>query len=102
VTIAPDDTLWAPFQVGDAEDSFHSRAQVHFATYRRLIRPNMIWGWWTEFVSNELQRFYELLIVGARPKLVLEAPPQHGKSLAAEDFVSWLAGRSPHLKTILK
>jgi hypothetical protein len=38
MTIAPDDTLWAPFQVGDAEDSFHSRAQVHFATYRRRSR----------------------------------------------------------------
>jgi hypothetical protein len=67
----PDETLWAPFEVGDAEDSFHSRAQVHFATYRRLIRPNMIWGWWPEFVSNELQRFYELMVAGARPKLVL-------------------------------
>jgi hypothetical protein len=40
------------------------------------------------------------LVAGARPKLVLEAPPQHGKSVAAEDFVSWLAGRSPHMKTI--
>lgn len=100
MTVAPDDTLWAPFQVGDAEDSFHSRAQIHFATYRRLIHPAMIWGWWPELVSNELQRFYGLLVAGGRPKLVLEAPPQHGKSVAAEDFVSWLAGRAPTMKTI--
>ena len=37
--------------------------------------------------------------VGARTSWM--APPQHGKSWAATDFVCWVAGRDPDLKTIL-
>ena len=28
------------------------------------------------------------------------APPQHGKSTAATDFITWVAGQDPNLKTI--
>jgi hypothetical protein len=34
-------------------------------------------------------------------ELAIMAPPQHGKSWAATDFVCWVAGRDPDLKTIL-
>jgi predicted phage terminase large subunit-like protein len=37
---------------------------------------------------------------GRRPKLAMFAPPQHGKSWPATDFVAWMAGRSPDRKTI--
>lgn len=32
--------------------------------------------------------------------LIIEAPPQHGKSEAIIDVISWIAGRNPHLRTI--
>lgn len=32
--------------------------------------------------------------------LIIEAPPQHGKSEAISDFISWVAGKHPELKTI--
>lgn len=32
--------------------------------------------------------------------LIIEAPPQHGKSEAIIDIISWIAGRNPTLKTI--
>lgn len=32
--------------------------------------------------------------------LIIEAPPQHGKSEAIIDIISWIAGRNPSLKTI--
>jgi hypothetical protein len=75
-------------------------ARRSFARYRRLMRPAMKWGRFPLEVSHALQLFYRDLIVGKRPKLAIMAPPQHGKSLAAEDLVSWLAGKAPHLKTI--
>jgi hypothetical protein len=78
----------------------HQRAADTFSVYRKTIRRNMVTSWWTDLVSDTLQRFYEDLIYGVRPKLVIEAPPQHGKSAACEDFVSWLAGKNPELKTI--
>jgi predicted phage terminase large subunit-like protein len=57
-------------------------------------------GWWQHEVADELQRFYHSLINGVRPKLVLMAPPQHGKTEQVKDFVAWLAGKQPDLKTI--
>ena len=57
-------------------------------------------GWWQYEVANELQRFYRSLINGERPKLVLMAPPQHGKTEQVTDFIAWVAGKQPDLKTI--
>jgi predicted phage terminase large subunit-like protein len=75
-------------------------ARRSFADYRKMIRPGMHWNWFTEEISVELQKFYNDMVAGKRPKLAIMAPPQHGKSSVAEDFVSWLAGKAPHLKTI--
>jgi hypothetical protein len=47
-----------------------------------------------------LQQFGEALEAGGRPKLALCTAPQHGKSLAAEDFAAWISGRNPNFKTI--
>jgi hypothetical protein len=87
----------------DVEDyfaQFCDRARNDFATFRRMIRPSMLWGWWTDEVARELMQFYRDLIEGRRPKLALMAPPQHGKSWMAWDFVAWIAGKHPDMKTI--
>ena len=78
----------------------YERARRSFAYYRRLIHPNMKRGWWQEHAAAELERFYRGMVAGERPKLVLQAPPQHGKSELIVDFVSWVAGQDPDLKTI--
>jgi hypothetical protein len=77
-----------------------AEAREHFVAFRALMRPGAAWNWWTQDVALELHQFYEDLISGKRPKLVLMAPPQHGKSTTAEDFIAWVAGKNPHLKTI--
>ena len=51
-------------------------------------------------MTERLQNFYENLIAGKRPRLAISAPPQHGKSWAATDFMSWVAGKNPDLKII--
>lgn len=76
------------------------KARTCFLTYRQLINPKMKFGWWQCEIAAELQSFYERMIAGGRPKLVIEAPPQHGKSVQIIDFISWLAGQSPDLRTI--
>ena len=60
----------------------------------------MLWGWWVELVAVELQQFYQDFVAGRRPKLALMAPPQHGKSLTAIDFIAWISGKNPDIKTI--
>jgi predicted phage terminase large subunit-like protein len=57
-------------------------------------------GWWQYEVASELQRFYHRLKKGERPKLVLVAPPQHGKTEQATHFIAWVAGKDPGMKTI--
>ena len=53
-----------------------------------------------EELANKLQEFVMDLEDGKKPMLIIEAPPQHGKSEAITDIISWVAGRNPSLKTI--
>jgi hypothetical protein len=76
------------------------KARDFFYAYRKVMHPQMLTNWWTEEISWRLQFFFEDLMEGKRPKLALEAPPQHGKSAAVQDFIAWVAGRNPDLKTI--
>ena len=76
------------------------QARESFFAYRKLINPKSKWGWWQEEIANELQLFFDDLIAGKRPKLVIQAPPQHGKSVQVIDFISWLAGKNPDCRTI--
>ena len=75
-------------------------ARDSFAAYRRLINPKMKWGWWQADLCANLQEFHRALLAGERPALVIEAPPQHGKSTTITDFIGWAAGRDPDTRTI--
>jgi len=77
-----------------------AEARESFWAYRRFMHPRMKLGWWQRELSLELQRFYDDLLAGRRPKLVIEAPPQHGKSTMVVEFVSWVAGKNPDLRVI--
>jgi predicted phage terminase large subunit-like protein len=73
-------------------------ARTSFWAYRRWINPGMLEGWWQYTIAQEFQRFYERLVAGERPYLVLSAPPQHGKTKQVTDFISWCAGKEPDRK----
>jgi hypothetical protein len=81
-------------------DLLREESKACFWVFRRYIRPTMKRGWWQHEVADELQRFHRSLINGERPKLVLMAPPQHGKTEQVTDFLAWIAGKRPDLKTI--
>lgn len=71
-----------------------------FFAYRKYITPSLIEGWFQMEVAEALQTFWEDFKAGKKPVLVLEAPPQHGKSRQVIDFVTWASGHMPDLKTI--
>ncbi len=76
-------------------------ARGDFWAYRQLVHADwLIPGWWQEGVADELQDFYNDWIAGKRPKLLLQAPPQHGKSTQVTDFIAWVSGKRPDTKTI--
>jgi Uncharacterized protein conserved in bacteria len=75
-------------------------ARTDFFAFRQLMNPGMKDGWWQREVAGEFQGFAEDLIAGLSPSLIVEAPPQHGKSIQVIDLIAWIAGKAPHLKTI--
>ena len=77
-----------------------AKARISFWEYRKLINPDMVQGWWQKVISDELELFYHNLAKRIRPKLVIQSPPQHGKSIQIIDFISWVSGLNPDLRTI--
>lgn len=77
-----------------------AKARQSFAAFRRFMHPELLWDWWVHELTEELQIFWDDLVARRRPKLAIMAPPQHGKSSAVTDFIAWVAGKDPHLKTI--
>lgn len=75
-------------------------ARLDFYTFRRYMHPKNKDGWFQRDVAENLQQFYEDLVAGKRPKLVIEAPPQHGKSVQVVDFIAWISGKVPDTRTI--
>ena len=82
------------------EEVITRNARVDFATFRKYLHPNIKWNWFVEDLSGHLQWFYDELVAGNSPKLLIEAPPQHGKSEAVADALAWFAGKNPAIRTI--
>lgn len=91
---------WSEDDLALYEAYYAAEARENFWAFRRFMDPALRIGWFPRDVSNEFQLFYDRLIRGERPKLVLMAPPQHGKSRNLEDFLAWVAGKQPELRQI--
>ena len=77
-----------------------SEARKSFWAYRQMLSPTMEIGWWQKEIARELMSFWRAWMAGERPKLLIMAPPQHGKSRQIVEFISWVAGQNPDLKSI--
>jgi predicted phage terminase large subunit-like protein len=82
------------YQLAQAE------ARESFWAFRQYIAPKMIRGWFQRDLAQKLQRFARQLLAGDAPILLLQTPPQHGKSHSVIDLVAWLAGLDPTLQVI--
>ena len=91
---------WTSEDLDLVEQKARLEARDFFVAYRRFLNPRMIVGWWQELVAFELHRFWLEYLAGRRPKLLLQAPRQHGKSVMVTDFLSWLIGHNRDLKII--
>lgn len=75
-------------------------ARASFWAFRRFMNPKMLVGWWQREVARQLQAYYDRLVAGERPRLLITAPPQHGKTVQIIEFVAWLAGQDAAKKII--
>lgn len=76
------------------------QARESFWAFRQFLDPKLKKGWWQRDIANHLQQFRDDLFAQLSPSLVIMAPPQHGKSVQVIDFIAWICGQAPHLKTI--
>lgn len=76
------------------------QARQDFGVFRHLMHPDLLTGWWVRQLHDEISAFDKRMLNGERPKLILSAPPQHGKSSLVMDYIAWLAGRFPDMRTI--
>lgn len=77
------------------------KARVNFLAYRQYMRASdFLSGWFIAVLCLKLQIFYQDLVAGKRPVLFIQSPPQHGKSWTIVDFIAWISGKMPTLKTI--
>lgn len=71
---------------------------LHFTTH---TKPDFITGWFNEIIARELQQFYQDVIDGKQPRLMIFAPPRSGKSeLFSRRFPAWAFGKNPDLQMI--
>jgi predicted phage terminase large subunit-like protein len=94
------DRDWTTEDLDLQEQLAQAESREAFIAYRRHLNPRMIAGWWQKLVAYELHRFWLQYQAGYRPKLLLQAPRQHGKSVMVTDFLSWIIGQNRDLKVI--
>jgi hypothetical protein len=51
--------------------------------------------WFPRSLAIKLRKFWDDFKAGKRPVMLLETPPQHGKSLSVIDFIAWCVGHDP-------
>lgn len=82
--------------LNECRDNFWAFRQYINSDAKRPMKK----GWFQKRVAYELQQWWEDKLKGLRPKTVIQAPPQHGKSYQLIDFIAWMAGKDPELRTI--
>jgi hypothetical protein len=77
-------------------------AKENFWEYRITMNPRFVLRdmWFPRSLAWKLRKFYEDFKAGKRPVLLLQTPPQHGKSLTVIDFIAWCVGHDPELRVI--
>lgn len=76
------------------------KARDDFSTFRRLISPKEKRGWFQKDLELNLMQWWYDFKAGKRPKLLVLAPPQHGKTSTIVAFIAWVSGQDPNLRTI--
>jgi hypothetical protein len=73
-----------------------------FWQYRIAMNPRFtLQGkWFPRVLACRLRKFWDDFKAGTRPVLLLQTPPQHGKSLSVIDFIAWAVGHDPDLRVI--
>ena len=77
------------------------RARRSLINFTTLTYPQYQAGWFHKAVAARLDQFLEDVLAKKSPRLILEAPPRHGKTeLVSRRFPAYALGRNPDLTII--
>lgn len=84
--------------VEPARQELARRRLIDFTAY---TYPKYEAGWFARALAAELERFADDCVAGRSPRLMVFAPPRHGKSeLVSRRFPAWALGRHHDLQII--
>ena len=83
-------------------DIRRAEARRYFREFVAMTWPNYIPNRFHDVLCARLQTFYQQLVAGDMPKLLVTIPPRHGKSwIASQRFPVWVLGQQPDLEIIM-
>lgn len=77
------------------------KARTSLSHFIRVTKPDYIFGWFNEDLCRQLEQFAQDVLDRKSPRLIIQAPPRHGKSeCVSVRFVAWMLGRFPWMQII--
>jgi predicted phage terminase large subunit-like protein len=78
------------------EIATNARAASSLEAFIQATLPGYKFGWFNIDICQRLDRFYEAVLRGERPRMMLFAPPRHGKTeIVSRKFPAFVLGKSP-------
>lgn len=91
---------WTTRDLDLLEELMRRESRGSLAVFRRYMHPELVWNWFADALTNDLQAFWRDYKAGLRPRVAISTPPQHGKSIAVIDLLAWAAGHDPDDRVI--
>lgn len=77
------------------------RARSSLVDFIRYTKPDYKFGWFNEELCRTMDQFLQDIIDKKDPRLIISAPPRHGKSeIVSRRFPAYALGRCPWLQII--
>lgn len=77
------------------------RARRDLTAFAAYAKPHLELGWFHVRICRALQQFYSDVVAKKSPRLMIFAPPRHGKSeLFSRLFPAWVFGQNPDITMI--
>lgn len=83
------------------EEKMIRESRRDLGSFTRYTFPKYKQGWFNAQIDYELVKFYNDIKAGRQPRLMVFAPPRHGKSEKfSRRFPAWALGKDPDLQII--
>lgn len=76
-------------------------ARENFAAFTKYTKKDILFGWFHQTLCDALDQFLLDVMAGKQPRLMVFAPPRHGKSeVVSRRFPAYALGKFPDLQFI--